>query len=432
MRRWLALGGLLAIAATSCSFAPFTVGADKVPATDWPEFRGPNRDDHSPDTGLLKQWPQNGPPLYWKEPAKGLGDGYSTVSVAGDKVFTMGQIDDGTFVFCLDRATGKKLWDVKIGRSSGGGGYKGPRCTPTLDENRVYALAPEGEFVCLDAADKGKVLWSKDFTKDFKGRPGNWRYSESPLIDGEKVVVTPGGPGATIVAFNKKNGAEIWKANVPGDGAHYSSMVVSEARGTRQYVQLLAKNLVGVSAKNGKVLWTYPKLGPNTANIPTPIVKGDYVLACAGYGKPVVLVKIAGTGDNLKAQEIYVKNKGCKHGGMVMVGDYVYLDWDDKGTPYCAKVMTGDLIWQRKKDKNDKAGSPGGGSACLTYADGHLYIRYQNGTMTLVEANPDGFKEISWFKIPNARGPSWPHPVVVDGKLYVREGDQLHCYNVKQ
>ena len=206
-------------------------------------------------------------------------------------------------------------------------------------------------------------------------------------------------------------------------------MVISEACGTRQYVQLLARNLVGVSAKDGKVLWTYGKLGPNTANIPTAIVKGDYVLACAGYGKPVVLLKITPKGNGFAAQEVYAKNKGCKHGGMVMIGDYVYLDSDDSGNPYCAKVMTGEVVWDRRKAKDS---SPGRKSAAITYADGNLYIRYQSGHMALVEASPAGYKEKSWFKIPNSRGPSWSHPVVVDGKLYLREGDQLYCYNVKQ
>lgn len=429
MQRWLTLGGFLALVTASCWFAPSTVGADKAAPTDWPEFRGPNRDDCSPDTGLLKEWPKDGPPLAWKEPARGIGDGFSTVSVAGDKVFTMGDVGDSNYVFALDRATGKNLWQTKVGRASAPGGYKGPRCTPTVDGNLLYALGQEGEFVCLDLNKKGAVVWRKDLRKDFGGRVGGWAYSESPLIDGDKLLLTPGGNGATIVALNKKSGSVIWRANVPGDSAHYSSIVISQASGTRQYVQLLARNVVGISAKNGKLLWSYGKLGPNTANIPTPIIKGDYVLASAGYGKPVALLKITGKGTNLKAEEVWCKNKGCKHGGMVMVGDYVYLDQDDRGAPYCTNVMSGDIVWERKRGKG---GSQGGGSASLTYADGCLYIRYQNGWMTLAEATPDGFKEKSWFKIPNTNGPSWPHPVVVAGRLYIREGDQLHCYNVKQ
>ncbi len=430
MRRWLVLAGLWGTLAASGFNATSTAGADKAAPTDWPEFRGPKRDDHSPDTGLLKEWPKDGPQPVWAQPATGLGDGFSTVSVAGDKLFTMGDVGDSNFVFALDRATGKKLWETKVGRSGAPGGYKGPRCTPTVDGNLLFAMGQGGEFVCLDVTRKGMVLWRKDLRKDFGGQVGGWGYSESPLVDGEKVIVTPGGKGATIVALNKKNGSVIWRANVLGDRADYSSIVISQACGTRQYVQLLARNVVGVSAKDGKVLWTYGKLGPNTANIPTPIVQGDHVLACAGYGKQVALLKITGKGYNLKAEEVWLKNKGCKHGGMVLVGNHVYLDDDSSGNVYCAEVMSGNIAWQR--DKKSKSASPGNGSAALTFADGHLYVRYENSWMTLVEATPDGFKEKGSFKIPNARGPSWPHPVVVGGKLYLRQGDQLHCYNVKQ
>jgi outer membrane protein assembly factor BamB len=214
---------------------------------------------------------------------------------------------------------------------------------------------------------------------------------------------------------------------VPGDHAEYSSVVVGELCGTKQYVQQLHDNVVGVNAKTGKLLWSYKKLG-TTANIPTPILVGnDHVLACAGYGKGVALIKLTGSGDNIKAEEVYYKNKGCKHGGMIMIGDHVYLDEDSSGKPYCAKVMNGDIAWARQRGKT---GCPGGGSASIAYADGNLYIRYESGHMALVEATPDGFKEKSWFKIPNDKNPSWAHPVVLGGKLYLRSQDQLMCYDV--
>lgn len=424
MKRWLALGGLVALAAVA-SLVSTVPAADKTDA-DWTTFRGPKRDGLSTDKGLLKEWPKDGPPMAWKEPAKGIGEGFSSVSVVGDKVFTMGDVGDANYVFALDRATGKKVWEHKVGKASAPGGYKGPRCTPTVDGDLLYALAQEGEFVCLKVAD-GSEVWRKDFPKDFGGRVGGWKWAESALVDGDQVVVTPGGKAASIVALNKKNGSVIWKCDVPGDHAEYSSMVIGELCGTRQYVQQMHDNIVGVNTKTGKLLWSYKKLG-TTANIPTPVIVGkDHVLACAGYGKQVALIKITGSGDNLKADEVYYKNKGCKHGGMIMVGDYVYLDDDSSGQPYCAKVMTGDIAWKRQRGKT---GCPGNGSASITYADGNLYIRYESGHMTLVEATPDGFKEKSWFKIPNDKQPSWSHPVVLGGRLYIRSQDQLLCYDV--
>lgn len=414
MKRWLALVGILACAAV----------VTHLNAADWNTFRGPKRDGHSPDKGLLKEWPKDGPTLVWT--GKGIGEGFSSVSIAGDKIFTMGDVGPNNFVFCLDRATGAKKWETKVGNA--GGNYKGPRCTPTVDGDLLYALGQGGEFVCLKAAD-GAEVWRKDFTKDFGGKAGNWNFCESPLIDGDKVIVTPGGKDASMVALNKKNGQVIWKAVVPGDSAQYSSAINATICGVQQYVQQMHDNVVGVDAKSGKLLWAYKKLG-TTANIPTPIaVKDDHVLACAGYGKSVALIKLTPNSDGtLKATEVYYKNKGCKHGGMIMVGDHVYLDNDDGGRPYCANVMTGAISWERDRSK---AKAPVSGSASLTYADGHLYIRYQSGHVTLVEATPTAFNEKSWFKIPGDKGPSWAHPVVLDGKLYIRSQDQLLCYDVK-
>jgi outer membrane protein assembly factor BamB len=431
MNRCLLLGSVLAI--LMGYFVAGPADAQKVAIVkpggadaDWPTFRGAKRDSISPSTGLLKEWPKDGPPLAWKEAAKGLGSGFSSVSVVGDKIFTMGDQGDSCYVFALERATGNKIWEYKIGKSGAPGGYAGPRCTPTVDGGLVFALGQNGNLACVDAA-KGKQVWAKDMKKDFGGNVGGWGYSESPLVDGDKLLCTPGGNAATIVALNKKTGALIWKAVVPGDRAEYSSMVISEAGGIKQYVQLLAKNVAGISAKDGKLLWTYDKLGNNTANIPTPVVKGDLVFCAAGYGKGGALLKLTASGGKMKAEELYYNNDlGNRHGGVVLVGDHIYGDRDDSGNPWCAELMTGKRVDGWKKQ------GKGGGSMSLTFADGYLYCRYQNGVVALVEATPSGYKESGSFKISNVKGPSWPHPVVVDGKLYLREHDMLWCYNVKQ
>ena len=400
---------------------PGALAVDPEGTGAWPQFRGPNRDAHSPDTGLLKEWPKDGPPLVWK--ATGLGTGYSSVSVAGGKLFTMGNKGQSSYVVAIDLEGGKVLWSQAVGKSGGNLGS-----TPTVDGDRVYAVGQAGDLVCLDA-DTGKEQWHKNFETDFGGKCGGWHYTESPLVDGDRLICTPGARDATLVALDKKTGDVVWKCAAPlqDPTAGYSSVVVAEVGGVRQYVQLLAGGVIGVAATDGKFLWKYEKLGHNTANIPTPIVLGDHVFCAAGYGKGGALLQLVPTGDGVTAKEVYFsRDLTNKHGGLVVVGDYVYGDHDDSGHPFCAEVKTGKVVW-RKKDRG-----PGEGSASIAYADGKLYVEYQNGTMALVEASPEGYKEASTFQVPKHDGPSWAHPVIAGGRLYLREGDGVCCYNVKQ
>jgi outer membrane protein assembly factor BamB len=399
----------------------FLVLAAAAPAADWPQFRGPERDNVSKETGLLKTWPKDGPPLEWE--AKGLGGGFSSLSVAGDRIYTLGNKGDKSFVVALERDGGKVVWTGEVGHS---GGYLG--CTPTVDGDHVYALGQEGDLVCLDVKD-GKRVWHHNLLKEFGGSYGGWHYCESPLVDGGHVIVTPGGKDATLVAFDKKTGETAWKCAVPAKHleAGYSSAVIATVGGVKQYVQLFNGGLVGVST-DGRVLWTYDRLGPNTANIPTPVVLKDEVLAVAGYGKGGALLKLEADGKDVSAKEVYFKRELTnKHGGVVVVGDYVYGDTDDQGLPYCIEVKTGKVKW--KRDRNQ---SKGGGSASVTYADGRLYFHYENGVVALVEASPEGYKEAGSFTVPKKEGAAWAHPVVVGGRLYLREGDRLYCYDVRE
>jgi outer membrane protein assembly factor BamB len=418
LSRLRAIGCLVVFAALH----PVTpaAGADRA-ASDWPQFRGPNRDDHSPDTGLLKEWPKEGPPLVWKTAS--VGTGYSSVTLAGGRLFTMGNKGPSSFVVALDAESGKPLWSQEVGKAGGDLG-----CTPTVAGDLVYALGQSGDLVCL-AADTGAVQWRKNLEKDFGGKWGGWHYTESPLVDGDQLVCTPGGKDATMVALNSKSGETVWKCAIPiGENtAGYSSIVVAEVGGVPQYVQLLSGGVVGVAAKDGKFLWKYEKLGHNTANIPTPIVLGDHVLCAAGYGKGGALLQLVPTATGVEAKELYFKpGLTNKHGGLVVVGEYVYGDSDDSGRPFCAEVKTGQVVWRKE------GGGPGEGSASVVYADEHLYFRYDNGVTALVEASPKGYKEVSTFAIPKHQGPSWAHPVVIGGRLYLREGDTVWCYNVKQ
>ncbi|HZY86219.1 MAG TPA: PQQ-binding-like beta-propeller repeat protein [Gemmataceae bacterium] len=388
-------------------------------ADDWPQFRGPNRDDVSNEKGLLKTWPKEGPPLAWK--ATGLGGGYSSVSVAGDRIYTLGNKGNVSNLLALERDGGKVLWSSPVGPAGGNLG-----CTPTVDGDRVYALGQDGDLVCVGA--DGKRLWHHNLRKEFGGKCGGWNYCESPLVDGDKVVVTPGGKEATMVALAKDSGAVLWKCPIPvaHPEAGYSSVVVAEVGGVRQYVQLLNGGLVGVSA-DGRFLWKYEKLGPNTANIPTPIVLADRVFASAGYGKGGALLRLSADGKRVSAAEEYFNRQLTnKHGGVVRVGDYLFGDTDDQGRPFCAEVKTGKVVWKRERQGDGK------GSASVTYADGRLYFHYDNGVVSLVEASPaGGYKESGSFHVPKTSGPSWAHPVVSGGRLYLREGDMLYCYDVR-
>jgi outer membrane protein assembly factor BamB len=361
----------------------------------------------------------------WK--GTGIGDGYSSVAVAGDKVFTMGDKDGSSWIFALSRDGGDIVWRAKVGRP--GGNYKGTRCTPTVDGDLVYGIGQFGDLVCVDK-DTGKERWRKNFGKDFGGQSGGWNFTESPLVDGDRLVCTPGGSKATMVALDKKTGDEIWRAPLK-QTAGYSSIVISNACNTKQYVQVTSAGTIGVSAKDGKLLWHYPKFSGNTANIPTPIVIGDQVFTTVGYGRGASLLTLIPDGDGVKYKEEYHINAMTnKHGGVLVVGNYVYGDTGDGGDLACLNWKTGKVEWSRRRSKS-KVKSGGGGSASVTYADGMLYVHYANGWMSLVEARPDSYEEASAFEVPDGRGDRWAHPVVIGGHLYVREFDNLWCYDVK-
>jgi len=398
---------------------------------DWPTFRGPKRDGLSPDTGLLKSWPVDGPPLAWK--SEPVGNGYSSVVVVGDKVITMGDKGDSSYVFAVNRKDGKFAWEAKVGKPGGGGGYPGPRCTPAVDGDSVYAIGQHGDFVCLSLVN-GKEIWRLNFGKDFKGSSGGWQYSESPLVDGDKVLCTPGGKEATMLALNKKTGKEIWRGFTPdGESAGYSSIVAYTGPGGKQYVTLTSKSVVSFAAESGKFLWRYGATGSrfadNTANVPTVVLMPatNQLFASTGYSRGAALFQVNSVGGKVDTKEIYWSEKLTnKHGGVIRVGDYLYGDQDDSGRIWCAEAKSGKVMWSRK-DREE-----GGGSAAITYADGMLYVRYQNGWVSLVHANPKEYQPVSTFRIPNGTGNCWAHPVVIGGKFYVREMNTIWCYNVAQ
>ena len=397
---------------------------------DWSRWRGPNGDGISEEKGLLTEWPDEGPPLLWH--AKGFGRGMSSVAVKGGGIFTMGNVKGKTHIIAARASKdGEIAWSTPIG------GGDNPNCTPTVDGDLVFGLTHGGDLACVRISD-GELVWSKNFGNDFGGKMmSGWGFSESPLVDGDRVIVTPGGKGALIVALNRQTGEKIWESAAPeklgrkgNDGAGYSSIVISQACGVKQYITLVGRGIVSVDATTGKFLWSYNDVANGTANIPTPIISGDYVFCSSGYGDGgTALLKITKDGSELKAVEEYyyaAKEMQNHHGGMLLVGDHVYMGHGhNNGFPLCVELKTGKDAWREGR-------GPGGGSAAIAYADGHLYFRYQDAVMALIEANPNEYKLKGKFKIATKHGESWPHPVIAGGKLYLRDQDSLLCYDVKK
>jgi outer membrane protein assembly factor BamB len=394
---------------------------------EWPQWRGPNRDEKSTETGLLKEWPKDGPPQAWK--VGGLGTGYSSVAVVGDRIYTMGDDKDAGYVRALDTG-GKIVWSAKVGRA-GGVDYPGPRCTPTVDGDRVYALGQIGDLVCLNTAD-GKEIWRKHLETDFGGKHPHWGYAESPIIDGDRLICTPGGKQGTMLALSKKTGETLWQSKDWDDSADYVSPVVAEIGGRRQYIQLTQKSLAGVAAEDGAVLWKAKRRGA-TAVIPTPIVQDDLVFVTSGYNIGCNAFKVSNAGGSFKAEEVYAnKDMANHHGGVILLDGYVYgHNYGDSGDGWvCMDLKTGNVKWK------EKAGKPGEGSVgkgTILYADGHFYLRDEGkGAIALIEASSEGYKESGRFNQPERSGQNaWPHLVIANGKLYVRDQDKLFCYDVK-
>jgi outer membrane protein assembly factor BamB len=401
--------------------AALMLAASACLAADWPQFRGPDRDDISKETGLLKQWPAAGPALAWK--VNGLGGGFSGPSIVGNQLFTMGDRGGQEFVIALDLTTHKEQWSTPVGPVYTNPNGTGPRCTPAVDGNFVFVLTPQGDVVCLQTAD-GKIVWRKNLITDFGGKMmSGWGYSESPLVDGNNVICTPGGSQGSALALNKKTGELVWRCQAITDSASYSSFVPAVIGGVRQYIQLSDQNVYAVS-ESGKLLWKAARRG-STAVIPTPIVRDGIVFVASGYGNGCNAFKISAEAGSFKAEQIYAnKDMVNQHGGVILVGDYVYGS-SDNGQFRCLDFKTGKVVWENRSV----------GKSSVTCADGMLYIRAEAGagTVALVEATPTGYKETGRFNQPErTRLNSWVHPVVVGGKLYLRDQDLLLCYDVKK
>ncbi len=403
-------------------------GLSALSADDWPQWRGPQRTGISEETGLLKTWPQTGPKLEWLR--KDVGSGYAAPIVVGERIYLLANegLDD-EFVQALATRDGARLWRTqlgKVGNPNQQPRFPAARSTPTFDGQSLYALGSDGDLACL-APDTGEIRWRKSLRADFGGKPGTWAYAESPLIDGDVLVCTPGGSEATVVALNKRTGEVIWRTALPeADEAAYASALVVNAAGRKQYVQMLQKGLVGLDARSGKLLWRHAQtVSKFNANIPTPVARAGTIFS-AGAGTGGGVVHLTATDGSVGVEPGYFSPKmPTAIGGAVLVGDHLY------GTTgqamLCVEFATGTVKWEER--------ALGAGS--LLYADERLYLHAESGEVGLIEASPDGYVERGRFTPPEGPerlGPmekSWAYPVLAQGRLYLRDHGSLWCYDVR-
>ena len=387
-------------------------------AFDWPQWRGPERSGISKETGLLKEWPRSGPALAWS--AAMLGAGYGSVAVAGDRVWVQGMRNRQSVVTSLNRADGKATWVRIIGPAGENDRGSGPRGTPTVDGDRLYALTENGDLACLRVAD-GTVVWQRNILKDFGGQNIGWLISESPLVDGNLVIVTPGGRSNGMAALDKMTGKTVWTTKELGDDAGYASPIVADVQGVRTVMTLTSNAAVGVRVSDGKLMWRYTGVANGTANITTPVYSDNKVFFTSAYGTGGVLLGLRASGQEVKAQEIYfTREMQNHHGGVVLVNGYLY--GFNNSILTSLEFASGKMMWRDR--------SVGKGS--VAFADGNLYLLSENNVVGLAEATPAGYREKGRFTIADQGLPSWSHPAVSGGRLFIRNQGTLAAYDVRQ
>ncbi len=409
-----------------------------VTAEDWLQWRGIDRQNHSSETELFDHWGKQGPKLLWT--AEQLGSGFASVTTKDGVIYTTGNFDNGQSAIAINASDGVVIWKQPLTEHPPKHGYPGSRSTPTIDGEHLYIVTSNGKIVCLNRKD-GSAQWQRDF-KDWSGKMmSGWGYSESPLVDNDSVICTPGGDRGMVVSLNKQTGKVIWSCVLPSfqekqgsngkklkEGAGYASVVISNGAGVKQYIQLVGRGLIGIRADDGKLLWTYDRVANGTANIPTALVDGDFVFTSTGYNTGSALLKLETANDGVNVEEVYWlggKQLQNKHGGMTLVDGYIYCGHGNgNGMPVCVKMDNGEIAWGPERAK-------GKGETSLVYADGHIVFRRDDGTVILAKATPKNFSVVGSFMPPYQEGKSWAHPVIANGKLYLREQSKLMCYQLK-
>jgi outer membrane protein assembly factor BamB len=390
-------------------------------AADWPQWLGPSRDGISTETGLLKTWPEGGPPLLWQ--CNGIGAGYSSASVSGGTIYATGILDDGfgyLFAISLD---GSVKWQQRYGKEPDGGGYHGSRTTPTIDEGRVFLMSGAGEVVACDAAS-GKQLWKVDTVAKFGAKQLRWDITESLLVDGPRLICTPGGKEAAVVALDKKTGATVWTSNAPDDASGYCSPILLEREGRRVLVTMTARWAIGLDADQGKLLWQHPFPNKYGVNAVTPVVEGNllFITASSSYDSQGVMLELSPDGSSV-TQLWQNPQVGSKHHGVILKDGYLYAVGDGRHRKlHCLEARSGKLLWQ----------SPSLGRATTMYADGMLYIYSEKGSLTLAEASSSGYKASGQLEVTAGSGEHWAYPIIANGRLYVRHGEVLLAYRISR
>lgn len=401
----------------------------EVAAQDWPQFRGPGRDGISAESGLNLDWTTKKPAQAWVFREAGMG--YSGPTVVGTTLYCQGAENKQGFAFAIDTATGKLKWKQALGAEAVGDREDCPRGSVTVDGDRLYMIQGIGRISCLAAAD-GKVIWQKEFVGDMGGKiMSGWGYTESPLVDGNNVICTPGGSGGTMIALNKANGAEVWRSKELTGAAAHSSPIAATVGGVKHYIQQYDKGVAGVRASDGKLLWDVPIAAYKTAVIPSPVYRDGMVYVTSGYGAGCNTVKLAKEGDGIKATPVYAnRNMVNQHGGVVLVGDHIYGFTDGRGMT-CQNFATGEVTWMERKPELVKG-------AVTAVGDRLIVQNERNGLLAVLAASPEGWKEFGRMDFPERTKTStidnmvWAHPVVAHGKLYVRDHDLLFCYDLKK
>jgi outer membrane protein assembly factor BamB len=413
---------LLLVAAIS-----FFSSASGIVAADWPQYGGPNRNGFSKETGLLREWPHEGPPLLWK--VSELGAGYSPVSVVGSRLYTLAMRDKDEFAIALDRGTGKEVWATRLGVSRENAGMSFLRQRQAVvDGDRVYVFTSEGHLVCLEV-DAGSELWRKRYREDFAGRSSSFGWSDNPMIDGNKLICTPGGPDAFMVALDKSTGEVIWKTKLPDNFTQpsHAPIVVADVGGVRQYIQNTSQQLIGIAASDGRLLWNYKRVSSSIANMAYVLVRDDHLFVTTGFGMGCARLRIVAEKNAIRVEEIYFsKNFQNLYGGIVQIGDHAFAGHSGWGTnPTCVEVNTGKIVWTER--------GAGTGPVATIATEDRLYFRFSDGLMVLADATPEGYKEKGKFNQPErSKFPASSVPVISHGRLFLRDQNFLYCYDLRK
>jgi len=401
----------------ACVAGPRGQTAAPTTAADWPQWRGPSRSAISPETGLLRSWPAAGPPRAWS--TSNLGAGFGSIAVSRDRIFVQGMRNSQSVVSALNRADGTLVWARPIGRAGDNDRGPGPRGTPTVDGDRMYVLTENGDLASLRVQDGG-IVWQRNILQEFGGRNIDWLISESPLIDGNNVIISPGGRSAGMAALDKSTGKTVWVSKELSDRAGYSSPIVADVQGVRTIMTLTGEAGIGVRASDGKLMWRHPSVSNSTANIATPVFFDNKVFYSSNYGTGGALLALRAQNGEVRAQEVYfTRDMQNHHGGLVVVNGYLYGFHNAILT--CLEFATGKVMWRNR--------SVGKGS--VAYADGSLYLLSESNVVGLADASPAGYRETGRFRIPEQGWPSWAHPVVSGGRLYIRDQGILTAYNIR-